>query len=138
MFGFLDIFGSSKRRAALQLFDRTLRQLEVNPAYVDNGMRFAIYKWALTLAAENNAAVDHLMREAAAMLSLCVLGPAETEVMWGTEVRSAREARFDAVISRGEEDTFDAMLIKLALAKDIAAPDIRARVGLETDEERST
>ena len=132
MFGFLDIFGSSKRRAALQLFDRTLTELEVNPAYVDDGMRFAVYKWAMLLASENGAAVDYLMREAAALVSFCVLGPAETEVLWGAEVRRARETRFDAVIDRRDEDTFDAMLIKLTLAKNIAAPDIRARVELET------
>jgi hypothetical protein len=62
MFSFLDIFGGSKRRAALDVFDRTLTQLEVNPAYVDDGMRFAVYKWANILAAENGAAHDHLMR----------------------------------------------------------------------------
>jgi len=137
MFGFLDIFGGSKRRAALLLFDRTLTQLEVNPAYVDDGMRFAVYKWAMLLASENGAAMDYLMREAAALVSFCVLGPAETEVLWGPEVRSAREARLDAVLARNEEDTFDAMLIKLTLAKNIAAPDIRARVALETDESKT-
>ena len=61
-----------------------------------------------------------------------ILGAAETETLWGPDVRAAREARFNAVLERGEEDTFDAMLIKLVLAKDIAAPDIRARAALDT------
>jgi hypothetical protein len=134
MLGFFDFLGfGSKRRSALQLFDRTLSQMEVNPAYIDDGMRFAVFKWASAMAAENGDAMDHLMREAAAMLSYCVLGPAETEALWGADTRSAREARFLAVLERGEEETFDAMVIKLALAKGIAAEDIRARVGLETD-----
>ncbi len=137
MFSFFDIFGGSKRRSALQVFDRTLGQLEVNPAYVDDGMRFAVYKWANLLSAENGAAHDYLMREAAALISFCVLGPAETEVLWGPEVRAEREARFDGVIARGEEETFDALVIKLTLAKNIAAPDIRARVALETEEEKT-
>jgi hypothetical protein len=133
--GFFDFLGfGSKRRSALQLLDRALSQLQVNPSYIDDGMRYAIYKWAAAQDAEGGAAgtTDHLMREAATLISFCVLGPAETEELWGAEVRSAREARFNAVLERGEEDTFDAMLIKLVLAKDIAAPDIRARAALDT------
>ncbi len=134
MLGFFDFFGfGSKRRSALQLFDRTLVDLEVNMAYIDDGMRFAIYKWASLLAQNSGAAMDHLMREAAALISYCVLGPAETEAQWGAGVRAEREARFAGVLARGEEDTFDAMLIKLTLAKDIAAPDIRARVTMSED-----
>jgi hypothetical protein len=97
-------------------------------------MRFAVYKWAVAQDAEGGAggATDHLLHEAATMISFCVLGPAETEALWGAEVRNAREARFNAVLERGEEDTFDAMLIKLVLAKDIAAPDIRSRAALDT------
>jgi hypothetical protein len=134
MLGFFDFLGfGSKRRSALQLFDRTLVQMEVNLAYIDDGMRFAIFKWASAMANESGDTLDHLMREAAALMSFCVLGPAETETLWGAETRAAREARFQAVLDRAEEDSFDAMLIKLTLAKAIAAPDIRARVGLETD-----
>ncbi len=132
--GFFDFFGfGSKRRSALQLFDRTLAALEVNPAYVDDGMRFAIYKWALVLEANDGrpSMVDHAMREAAALISFCVLGPAETEALWGEAVRAEREARLEAVLSKDEQDSFDAMLIKLVLAKDIAAPDIRAKVNLD-------
>jgi len=131
--GFFDFFGGSKRRSAIQLFDRTLTQCEVNPAYVDDGMRFAIYKWASLVAAESNEAMDHLMRGAAEMISFCVLGAVETESQWGASVRAEREARFAAVLARGDDDSFDSMLIKLTLAKDIAAPEIRARVSLETD-----
>jgi hypothetical protein len=134
VFNFFDIFGGSKRRSALLLFDTTLTQLEVNPAYIDDGMRFAVYRWATAMAAENGAALDHLMREAAALVSFCVIGAAETEALWGAAVRAGREARLDAVLARGEEDSFDAMLIKLTLAKDIAAPDIRARVMLDLPE----
>jgi hypothetical protein len=130
--GFFDFLGfGSKRRSALNLFDRTLSALEVNPAYIDDGMRFAIYKWALLLADNRSELVDDIMREAAAMISFCVLGPAETEALWGVTVRAAREARFDRVLAEDADDSFDARLIKLVLAKDIAAPDIQARVTLE-------
>lgn len=130
MVGFLDFFGSSKRRSSLQLLDRTLAQLEVNPAYIDDGMRFAIYKWVSALAADNPAALDQLMRGAAEMISFCVLGPSETEALWGPAVRAEREARFADVLARGDEDTLDAMLIKLTFAKEIADPEIRARASL--------
>jgi hypothetical protein len=137
MVSIADFFGSSKRRAALQLLDRTLTSYEVNPAYIDDGMRFAIFRWAQEAAAgtmSEHGVTDALMREAAAMISFCVIGPAETEALWGAAIRAEREARFDAVLASGDEETFDAKLIKLVLAKDIAAPDILARVGLEEDE----
>ena len=130
--GFFDFFGfGSKRRSALQLLDRTLIALEVNPAYIDDGMRFAIYKWAEAIAPD---VFDQFMREAAAMISFCVLGPAETEALWGPAVRVEREARFNAVLSGENDDSIDARLVKLTLAKDIAAPDIRTRVSLEETE----
>ena len=134
--GFFDFLGfGSKRRSALQLLDRTLTDLEVNPAYIDDGMRFAIYKWALIMEANDGRAsvVDQAMREAAALISFCVLGPSETEALWGPSVRAERERRLDAVLAKGEEDSYDAMLIKLVLAKGVAAPDIRARVNLDTE-----
>lgn len=140
MVNILDFFGGSKRRAALQLLDRTLIEFEVNLAYIDDGMRFAIYRWSQVAAADaaaDNTVIDALMRHAAALISFCVIGPAETESLWGAATRDERARRFDAVLANGEDDTFDAKLIKLVLAKDIAAPDIRARVGLEvTDTEQ--
>jgi hypothetical protein len=134
-----DFFGGSKRRAALQLLDRSLSGFEVNPAYIDDGMRFAIYRWAQEAAAgtmSESGVMDGLMREAAALISFCVIGPAETEATWGAAVRAEREARLDAVVASGDEESFDAKLIKLVLAKEIAAPDIMARVSLEEDGER--
>jgi hypothetical protein len=126
VFGF-DIFGGSRRRAALALLDRTLATLEVNPAYVDDGMRFAIYKWAL----EAGGDTDQFMRDAAALISFCVIGAGETGELWGPEVCAAREARFSFVLANAEDETFDARIIKLVLAKGIAAPDILARATLE-------
>jgi hypothetical protein len=134
MFSIADFFGGSKRRAALQLLDRTLTSLEVNPAYIDDGMRFAIYRWAQEAAAgtmSEHGVIDGLMRHAAELISFCVIGPAETEAQWDAGVRAEREARFDAVLAAGDEENFDAKLIKLILAKGVAAPDIRARVSLE-------
>ena len=136
MLGFFDFLGfGSKRRSALQLFDRTLARLEVNPAYIDDGMRFAIYKWAQLLAPPELGPerFDTYMREAAALISFCVIGAAETQALWGDDVRAAREARLNAVLVDETADTFDARIVKLVLAKEIAAPDIRARVSLETD-----
>lgn len=135
MVSIIDFFGGSKRRSALQLLDRTLSDLQVNPAYIDDGMRFAIFRWAQTAAADTiseSGVIDALMRQAATMISFCVIGPAETETLWGAQVRAEREARFDAAIE-GDDEDFEAKLIKLVLAKGIAAPDIQARVSLEQD-----
>lgn len=136
VFGFDFLGFGNKRRWALQVLDRTLGELEVNPGYLDDGMRYAIYKWVLEEEAraqgsESRSAIDGLMREAATLVSFCVLGSAETEELWGETVRTAREARFNAVLERDEDETLDARIIKLVLAKGIAAPDIRARVSLE-------
>ena len=42
-------------------------------------------------------------------------------------MRAEREARFAAVLANNEDETFDARLIKLVLAKGVAAPEIRAQ-----------
>jgi hypothetical protein len=130
LFGF-DIPGfGSKRRTAIEGFGRTLTALEVNPAYVDNGMRFLIYKWAeqeeAALPADDAGAIERRMTDAAALISYCVLGAAETETLWGTSVRMARQQRFETALASGNEDDFDVRLIKLILAKGVVAPDIAA------------
>lgn len=127
--GFFDFFGfGSRRRTAIQVLDKALDDNEVNRAYIDDGMRFAIYKWAEERA---GGSPDQLLKHAAELVSFCVLGKAETAAVWGADVAAAREARFDAVLANGEDDTFDARIIKLVLAKGNAAADISARVSLD-------
>lgn len=129
-----DFFGGSKRRSAIQLLDRSLDTFGVNPATIDDGMRFAIYRWAQAAAAgtvSEEGVIDGLMREAAALISFCVIGPAEVEATWGSSVCAEREARFEAVLASGDDESFDAKLIKLVLAKGIAAPDVLVRVELD-------
>ena len=131
MAGFFDFFGfGSRRRTALQVLDQALDDNEVNRAYMDDGMRFAIYKWAEGLAGPGGAP-DPILKDAAALISFCVLGKPETAALWGDAVAAEREARFEAVLAQDEDDTFDARIIKLVLTKGNAAPDIRARVSLE-------
>lgn len=133
MLGFFDFFGfGSRRRTAIQGLDKALDDLEVNRAYIDDGMRFAIYKWAEEEERRGATPVDRAMKDAAALISFCVLGKAETAAIWGDEVAAAREARVDAVLANGEDETFDAKVIKLVLAKGNAAADIRARLDLES------
>ena len=131
MAGFFDFFGfGSRRRTAIQVLDKALDDNEVNRAYIDDGMRFAIYKWAEDLTGRDGTP-DQILKDAAALISFCVLGKAETVALWGDVVAADREARFDAVLAKDEDDTFDARLIKLVLAKGNAAEDIRARVSLD-------
>jgi hypothetical protein len=135
MFGF-EFFGfSSKRRTALRAFDAALVAGEVNPAYVDDGMRYAVFKWASAEQEDRGGDTRHLdwrMADAAAMISFYVLGPAETENVFGGDTRRARETRFRDVLATGDEDAFDARLLKLVLAKGIAAPDIASEVSLDS------
>ncbi|MEQ9447901.1 MAG: hypothetical protein RLN70_03230 [Rhodospirillaceae bacterium] len=131
-FEFLGI--GSKRRWALRVFDKTLGELQVNPAYVDDGMRYLIYNWAAELEAlrgGEKGVIDAIMRDAATLVSLCILGPAETKEMWGEAVSDARQARFDAAIAKNDDEDFDTRLIKLVLTKGNAAADIRAVVELD-------
>ena len=112
--------------------------LEVNPAYIDDGMRYAVYKWALAeearIAPADFGALDRIMREAATLLSFCIIGAAETEIPLGrTDPGRTGGRRSMRCIANGEDQTFDARLIKLVLAKDVAAPDIRAQVTLDQD-----
>ncbi len=135
VFGF-DIFGvGSKRKWALKLLDSTLVNLEVSSSQIDDGMKYVIYDWALqdprNESGFNENIVDSIMKEAATMISFCVLGPAETEELWGATVRQSREQRFTGVLENGENDSLDARIIKLILAKGIAAADIKSQVELE-------
>lgn len=134
VFGLDFLAFGNKRRWALQLLDKTLGELEVNPGYLDDGMKYIIYMWVIeeeTRAGGVKGVVDSCIRDAAALLSFCILGAEETEELWGPVVRSTREARLDTVLEQDEDDTLDAKLIKLVLAKGLAAPDIHARVALE-------
>jgi hypothetical protein len=138
VFGFDFLGFGNRKRWALEALDRALGEFEVNRAYMDDGMRYAIYNWARAeeerIAPADFSALDRILREAAALVSYCVLGAAETTELWGAEVQGQREARFSAVLANEDADTFDARIIKLVLAKGVAAPDIRARVDLEQDE----
>ena len=138
MFGFDFLGFGNRRKWALQTLDRALGEFEVNRAYVDDGMRYAIYNWARAeeerIAPADFTTLDSILREAAALVSYCVLGAAETTELWGADVQSQREARFGAVLANEDADTFDARIIKLVLAKGVAAPDIHARVDLEQEE----
>ena len=130
MLGFEFIGFGSKRRTAIKSFDKALTALEVNPAYIDDGMRFLVYKWAEeeeeALPIPDPGAIDRYLLEAAALISYCVLGPAETESVWGSDVRAERGQRFEAALADGSDDVFDVRVIKLVLAKGIAAPDVSA------------
>lgn len=138
MFGFDFLGFGNRRRWALQSLDRALGEFEVNRAYVDDGMRYAIYKWALLeeerIAPAPFGALDNILCEAAALVSFCVLGDAETLELWGPEVAAERGARFETVLANDEDETFDAKIIKLVLAKGVVAPDVRARVTLEQED----
>jgi hypothetical protein len=130
VFGFNFPGFGSKRRTALEAFGRALTALEVNPAYIDNGMRFLIYKWAeqeeAALPAPDPGLIDRRLANAATLISYCVLGAAETEAQWGSQVRLERQQRFETALASGNENAFDVRLIKLVLAKGVAAPDIAA------------
>ena len=123
----------SKRRSALRLLDAALAAGKVNPAYVDDGMRYVIYRWATeeeTALGAGSGYMDRRMTEAAALMSFCVIGAADTESEFGADVRADRERRFEAALSAENDESFDARLVKLILAKGIAAADITARVDL--------
>jgi hypothetical protein len=125
---FWDFFGfGSKRRTALEGFDRALSQLQVNPSAIDDGIRYAIYGTVQALAPED---IDRSLRHAAELISFCVLGPTETAAVWGAEARMAQEARLTAAVEGGG-DSLDAKVIKLVLLKGIASPEVAARVALD-------
>jgi hypothetical protein len=130
----LDFLGfGSRRRTALRVFDAALVAGKVNPAYVDDGMRYVVYKWA----SEEESAfgldpghVDRRMTEAARLLSFVVLGPVETEREFGPDARQRGEAGLARALAEDGDDTFEARMIKLALARGIAAAEIVAQLEL--------
>jgi hypothetical protein len=132
LFEFLG-FGS-KRRAALRAFDAALVAGKVNPAYVDDGMRYAIYGWATDEAAalgDDPGHADRRLAQAAALMSYCVIGPSDTDTELGPAARAERAAWFESALAPGNDDSFEARIVKLALAKGIACAEITALVALE-------
>ena len=102
MFGFDFLGFGNRRKWALEALDRALGDLEVNRAYVDDGMRYAIYKWALIeegrMAPADYGALERIMREAAVLMSFCVLGAAgNREALWGR----GRARRTGSALRRG-------------------------------------
>jgi hypothetical protein len=132
---FFDFFGfGSKRRTALRGFDAVLRAREVNPAYVDDGMRYIIYKWVTeeeVALAMDPGYVDRRLAEAAQLLAFCVLGAAEAEREFGAAWRAEQERKFDSALPAEADASFEARIVKLALARGIAAPEIVATVELD-------
>jgi len=132
---------NSKRKWAIRLLDRILSEVSVNPAYINDGMRYAIYKWVLEdqstrVACGNpNASSDDYIKqrlwETGKFLSFCVLGPAETESIWDLSTRIKGQDRLESAMQRKNEDSVDAKVLKLALHTEIAATDIRKFVALE-------
>ena len=92
--------GAGSLPKLLQTLERALATQEVNPAYVDDGMRYLIYKWAeaeeAALPLPNPGLIDQRLREAAELISYCVLGPAETLATWDAETCAVRRGRFEA------------------------------------------
>ncbi len=130
----LDFLGlGSRRRTALRGFDAALVAGEVNPAYVDDGMRYIIYKWATEEEAAFGLDPSHLDRrmiEAAGVLSYCVLGPTEMESIFGPEARKRGEDVMARALAPDGDETFEARIVKLALARGIAAAEIAEQVEL--------
>ena len=130
----LDFLGfGSRRRTALRGFDAALVAGKVNPAYVDDGMRYIVYQWASEEAATFGLDPGHLDRrlaEAAGVLSFCVLGPTETERELGPAARQAGEEALARALAPDGDDSFEARIVKLALARGIAAPEIVDRIEL--------
>ena len=97
----------SKRRSALRTLDAALVAGKVNPGYMDDGMRYAIYRWATEEeeALDVDASyVDRRMADAAALMSYCVIGSADTAVEFGDAVRAERERRFEATLLAGNDE----------------------------------
>lgn len=126
--GFLGVFG---RSSDLRQLDRALREADIHPALVPEGVKLALVNlmkdcWE---GAEPPAeAYPHV----AGLFAYCIAGPDAFARANGPDARDRAEARIEAAVEAAEG--LDADLVLLALHARLIEAGVVERFGLSADE----
>jgi len=126
-FGFLNRFG---RSADLKAFDDGLRQSDVHPAQVVEGVKLAAVR--LVRKHEDEPVSDEAHRDAAFLIGFCVQGRNPIAHLRGDGEADALAQRVVAALEHPA--SMDAELILLALHAGLVAPAVADEYGLAIEE----
>lgn len=126
-FGFLGRFG---RSADLQAFDEGLRQCDVHPAQIVDGVKLAAVR-LVQKQSRSDSLPDGIYRDAAALTAFCIQGEARMVELVGAEAAQNLAQRIENAADR--PNSLDAELILLALHAGLVAPGVAAEFGLSVE-----
>jgi hypothetical protein len=128
----LGFFGMFGRSSDLRQLDQALREVDLHPALVPEGVKLTIV----------NLMKDHWPNEdppgsaylpLAGLFAYCVAGPGAFERTNGPERLADVEARIEAALEA--DDSLDAQLVLLAFHSKLVNPEVVERHGLSAEPE---
>lgn len=127
-FGFLGRFGRSED---LRAFDEGLRACDVHPAQIPDGVKLAAVR-LVQKGAGSDDVPERVYADAAALVSLCILGEQRMAELVGSNAAESLARRIENAAER--PDSLDAELILLAMHAGLVAPGVAAEFGLSIEE----
>lgn len=126
--GFFGIFGRSQD---LRSLDRALREADLHPALVPEGVKLTVVN-LMKDACGSDEPEAGAYRMAADLLAYCVGGGNALAAIVGAARVEEVERRIEAAIARG--DGYDAQLVLLALHARLVHPEVVERFDLRAEE----
>jgi len=125
----LGMFGVFGRSADLRALDKALSATGLHPALVPDAVKLTVLNMLKDARDEDPTAAD--FREAAALLSYCVLGREIFGTANGSHAAEIAEERIEAALEAGK--SHDASLILLALHAAIIHPSVNEAFELQSE-----
>ena len=119
--------GRFGRSEDLRSLDAALREVDLHPALVPEGVKLALVNLMKDRQPDDGEPPPH-----ATLFSYCVLGPGPFAAANAEERLAEAERRLETAL---EEDGFDADLVLLALHAKLVSPALVERYDLRADEE---
>ncbi|TIN31220.1 MAG: hypothetical protein E5Y31_03485 [Mesorhizobium sp.] len=124
--GFLGMFG---RSGDLRQLDAALRDADLHPALVPEGVKLTIVNLMKDHWPDEPPAQAYA--EVARLCSYCIAGPETFEQANGTEGRLEAERRIEAAVDAG--DSLDAQIVLMTLHAKLISAEVVERYGLGVD-----
>lgn len=126
--GFFGVFG---RSSDLRQLDRALREVDLHPAVVPEGVKLTIVNLMKDAWPNEEPPADAYL-PVAGLFAYCVVGRDAFAGANGDERLADVEARIEAALDGGE--SLDAQLVLLAIHAKLVSADVVARFGLSADD----
>ena len=124
--------GRFGRSEDLRSLDAALREVDLHPALVQEGVKLALVNLMKDRQPDDGEPPPHAYPFVATLFGYCVLGPGPFAAANAEERLAEAERRLETAL---EEDGFDADLVLLALHAKLVSPALVERYDLRADEE---